>query len=71
MTKFNKKKEKPTIYKILDDKLKEAKFLGRTSFYIPLLEDEYKTAIIWAVHNNLIINLSHKTGNVLVYEVKE
>lgn len=71
MTKFNKKKEKPIIYKILDDKLKEAKFLERTSFYIPLLEDEYKTAIIWAVHNNLIINLSHKTGNVLVYEVKE
>lgn len=70
MSLFKKKKEIPDpLYYVLNEKLAEAKEMGKSYFYYALLEGEYDLARAWAVTNRVLFEASHKNGNTIVYKI--
>lgn len=63
-----KKKEQSPLYYALDDKRARAKEQGKTCFYYGLFEEERDYAAVWAMRHQIWMEISHKTGNVLVYK---
>ena len=55
MTLFkNKKREKPALLYILEEKLREAREKKETSFYYPLWDHEVLLATSWAVSHHIM-----------------
>jgi len=69
MTLFKKKPSIPALHYSLNLKAKEAKESNKTSFYYTLEPHEIQQASLWAIHHHYWIELSHKTGEKLVYKI--
>lgn len=68
MSLFKKKKKQSALNYSLDRALETARERGETHFYFTLLEGEYDKAAAWALTNRLMMEISHKQDNDLVYK---
>lgn len=69
MTLFKNKKQKSALNYSLDKALETARLHGENYFYFTVLDGEYDKVKAWTVTHRLMIELSHKQNNNLVYKI--
>lgn len=65
---FKKKKPKPAIIYVLEERLKNAKERGEKYFFYPLWSHELMLVKAWGVRNHIIIEPDHITDNNVFYK---
>lgn len=69
MTLFKNKKQKTALNYSLDKALETARLRGENHFYFTILDGEYDRVKAWTVTHRLMLELSHKQDNDLVYKI--
>lgn len=69
MTLFKNKKQKSALNYSLDKALETAQLRGENCFYFTVLDGEYDKVKAWTITHRLILELSHKQDNDLVYKI--